>query len=116
MDPTEISSATLLAIASAAFAETDGSPGAIAALIRERFGASTPGGAFALTELAAYGASSWTEGDTAVEAEAEAVAASRRIVRPLFQAKLQGRVDALDAAHPGSAPSALAHKCGTRGP
>lgn len=111
MDPTEISSATLLAIASAAFAETDGSPGAVAALISTRLGANSPGGAFALAlaELASYGAAGWTEGETAVEAEAQAVAAARRIVRPLFQAKLQSRVDALDAAHRGESlcPSCL---------
>ena len=102
MDPTDISSATLLAIAGAALAETDGTPDAVAAHIAQRLGADGVTSAFALglAELAAYGAAGWTQGGTAVDAEAEAVAASRRIVRPLFEAKLQARLDALDAPRP----------------
>jgi cytochrome c-type biogenesis protein len=48
MDATEISSATLLSIAGAAFAETDGSPEAVAAGISDRLGANKLAGAFAL--------------------------------------------------------------------
>ena len=88
---------------SAAFEETDGSPDAVAAAIGKRLGTSRLASAFALgvAELARYGAAAWTEGDTAVEAEAEAVAVSRRIVRPLLEVKVQARLDALDAAHRG---------------
>jgi len=103
MDHTDISSATLLAIASAAVAETDGTPEAVAAHVAKRLDPDGVASAFArgLAELAAYGAAGWTAGDTAVEAEVEAVAASRRIVQPLFEAKLQARLDALDGAHRG---------------
>lgn len=104
MDPTEVSSVTLLAIAGAAFAQTDGSPDAVAAAIAERLGANTVAGAFALgvAELARYGAAVWTEGSTAVDAESEAIAASRRIVRPLLEVKVQARLDVLDAAQRGN--------------
>lgn len=103
MDATEISSATLLAIAGAAFAETDGSAEAVAAAITDRLGPNTLAGAFALgvAELARYGAAGWTEASTAVEAESEAVAVSRRIVRPLLEVKVQARLDTLDAVHRG---------------
>jgi hypothetical protein len=103
MDPTEISSTKLLAIASAAFAETDGSADAVTAVIADRLGTNRMARAFALgvAELARYGAAGWIEGSTAVDAESEAVAVSRRIVRPLLEVKVQARLDALDAAHRG---------------
>jgi hypothetical protein len=54
-----------------------------------------------IAELAAYACSPVTDEDTAVDAEREAVAAARRAVRPILQAKLQARVDALDAQSAG---------------
>jgi hypothetical protein len=103
MHPTDMSSATLLSIVSAAFAETDGTPESVAEHVSKGFGADSIASAFAhgVLELAAYGAAGWTDDETAMDAEAEAVAASRRVVRPLFEAKLQVRLDALDAAHRG---------------
>jgi len=103
MDSTEISSSQLLSILSAAFAETDGSLEAVTERIGVLFAGDRRGLAFAVgvAELARYGAAEWGEGDTAVEAEGEAVMASRRIIAPLFQVKMQARVDALDASSRG---------------
>jgi hypothetical protein len=104
MDSTLISRVQWLAIVSASLTETDGSAKAVAAQIRERLGGDQLGLAFALgvLELARYAASDWKEGDLAVEAEQAAIAASRRVVGPLLEAKLQARIDALDDARPGA--------------
>jgi hypothetical protein len=100
-----------LRIVSEAFAKTDGSRDAVADWLDARAGGDARVSAFAegVCELARYAARTWEEDDTAVEAEVEAAAASRRIVRPLLQAKLQARVDLLDAASWGR--SACPH-CG----
>jgi len=104
MDPTPNLIFKWLAIASEAFVETDGSAPAVAARISVKLGGDPHGVAFALgvSELARYSASGWKEGDLAIEAEDAAIAASRRIVGPLFQVKVQARIDALDAARQGA--------------
>jgi hypothetical protein len=104
MDSTEISSAQWLTIASEAFTQTDGSAKAVAESISARLGVDPLGAAFALgvSELARYAATCWDEGDSAVEAEEAALAISRRVVRPLLEAKLQSRINALDAAQRGA--------------
>jgi hypothetical protein len=63
-----------------------------------------------IAELAAYACSPVTDDATVVDAELEAVAAARRAVRPILQAKLQVRVDALDAQ--GAGQSRCCEKCG----
>ena len=104
MDSTSLTSSELLKVASAAFAQTDGSAPAVTEAIRAHW-ATQPAGltvalAFAagLTELTRYAAQEPGETADAVDVESEAIAVSRRVVRPLLQAKLQGRLDALDAS------------------
>ena len=105
MASTEISSVEWLVQVREAFAKTDGSAAAVTTALRKT---SSSGGAVAgafiegLGELMAYADCKTLRG-TAVEAECEAVAASRRIVRPLFQAKLQAQVDVLDQEYEGKA-------------
>ncbi len=48
------------------------------------------------SELARYAAGGLKDDENAIDAEREAVAVSRRIVRPVLQAKLQSRLDILD--------------------
>ncbi|OGQ83914.1 MAG: hypothetical protein A2289_25905 [Deltaproteobacteria bacterium RIFOXYA12_FULL_58_15] len=48
------------------------------------------------TELAHFAAHGLEDNEDAIDAEREAVAVSRRIVRPVLEAKLQARLDALD--------------------
>lgn len=109
MDSTSVTSIEWMRIAGAAFAQTDGSAQAMTEAIQVQL-ATQPAGmavaaAFAegLAELARYVAAEPAETADAVDVEAEAVAASRRIVRPLLQAKLQARIDALDARSVGKA-------------
>lgn len=63
-----------------------------------------------ITDLAAYAFSPISGDQTAVDAEVEAIAAARRAVRPILQAKLQARVDDLDAQSAGQAR--CCEKCG----
>ncbi len=103
MDCTENLIAKWLTIVSEAFAETDGSRLAVADWLDKRFDGDPLGSAFAegISELVRYASSDWEQGHTAIEAEEAAIAASRRAVRPLLQAKLQARVDVLDVASRG---------------
>jgi len=100
MDCIENLSVKWLTIVAEAFSETDGSRRAVADCLDERLRCDPLGAAFAdgVSELVRYAASDWEDGHTAVEAEDAAIAASRRAVRPLLEAKLQARVDVLDAA------------------
>lgn len=111
MNCTEVSSIQWLSIVSEVFA-AGGDAAAISARIKERFAGDARGQAFAsgVVELALYATGDWTEGDSAVEAEAAAVAASRRVVRPLLEVKLQARLDALDAASGGACACASCGK------
>jgi hypothetical protein len=54
-------------------------------------------------ELARYATEGLKDDENAVDAECDAVAASRRIVLPSFQAKLQARLDRLDEEATGEA-------------
>lgn len=98
MNPTPDQSVVWLSIAREAFAHS--STASEAALALERLGRQAGlGGAFALglQELVAYASAASDRAQDAIDAELEAVAASRRIVCPLLEAKLQARLDALDA-------------------
>ncbi|MBW2736480.1 MAG: ISKra4 family transposase [Deltaproteobacteria bacterium] len=55
------------------------------------------------SELAHYASQAFKDNENALDAECEAVAVSRRVVRPLLQAKLQGRLDELDQQTKGVA-------------
>ena len=55
-------------------------------------------------ELARYASENLEEHANAIDAECEAVAVSRRVIRPVLQAKLQARLDALDEDTKGVAP------------
>jgi hypothetical protein len=103
MDSTSITSSEWLKIASTAFAQTDGTAQAMTeamrAQLRSQPAAIAVAAAFAegLAELARYASQEPGETADAVDVEAEAVVVARRAVRPLLQAKLQARLDALDA-------------------
>ena len=103
MDCIENLSVKWLTIVAEAFAETDGSGRGVGDWLDERLRCDPLGAAFAggVSELVRYAASDWEDGHTAVEAEDAAIAASRRAVGPLLQAKLQARADALDGASRG---------------
>ena len=55
----------------------------------------------ALIELVGYAAAPDSDSANAVDLEVEAIAASRRIMRPLLETKLQARLDALDRKNVG---------------
>jgi hypothetical protein len=86
-----------LSIVREAFAESD-SLTDVRSMLEKRARHTGLAGAFAagLHELVSYVDSPLGEADTAVQAEAQAVEASRRIVRPVLEAKLQARLDQLD--------------------
>jgi hypothetical protein len=103
MDSSEISSGAWLVMLGEAWAETGGRPQDIGAAVSERLGADPVASALVagVCELAAYAAVASVDTDTAVDAEAEALSVSRRVVRPLLEAKLQVRMNELDAARQG---------------
>lgn len=74
---------------------TGGSSAAIAAALEARLG---PGFVQGLELLDTYANRDMVDGETAMDAEAEAVALSRQIVRPALQQRLQRRVDEVDKA------------------
>ncbi len=105
MDSTEITSSQWMGICRQAFESNDGlGPGfaeAVCAQLAERVGrlrGETVAQAFieGASELARYASQAFKEDENALDAECEAVVVSRRIVRPVLQAKLQGRLDELD--------------------
>lgn len=104
MVSTRESNVEWLVLVREAFAKTDGSASAVTAALAKTFSnAGAVAGAFieGLGELMGYAEKAAS--GTAIDAEIEAVAASRRIVRPLLQAKLQAQVDALDKEGQGKA-------------
>jgi hypothetical protein len=109
MDSTEVSSVQWLSVVRDAFMETDGSTKAMAEAMTSRFAAQPAAASVAIAvaegiaELAAYADTKLGESATAIDAEAAAVVASRRIVRPLLEAKLQTQMDALDEDLAGKA-------------
>ena len=97
-----------LQIVCESYAETGGSAKAISEAIRRRL-ATEPAQALVAAafvegfqELVCYAEATPEETADAVDLETEAVAISRRIVRPLLQAKMQSRLDALDAKQAGT--------------
>jgi len=97
VEHTTSDSAVWLSMVREAFAESD-SLTDVRSVLEERARQTGLAGAFArgLQELVSYVDSPLAEADTAVEAETRAVEASRRIVRPVLEAKLQARLDQLD--------------------
>lgn len=84
------------------------SPQAVAAAIETRLGLRGDSGcgierglAEGIAELVTYAASALSDESTAIDAEEEAVAVARRVVRPVLMAKLQARMDELDARNVG---------------
>lgn len=110
MDSTTIASTQWLRIVTRAVARTDGSRTAVVAAVceavRARPGVTPLAAAFAeaLAELTQYATAPVAESTDAVDLETEAVVVSRRVLRPLLQAKLQARLDALDAQSEHHAP------------
>ncbi len=104
MKTTEELSAMWLDVVRKAFAESDGSAKEVGKVLGARLGARV-GAALVegFAELAAYAGSAMGEDATAIDEEEAAVAASRRVVRPVLQAKLQARVEVLDAKLVGQA-------------
>ena len=72
---------------------TGGSSAAIAAALEARLGAGFVQG---LESLDTYANQDMVDGEMAMDAEAEAVALSRQLVRPALQQRLQRRVDVVD--------------------
>src|SRR5258708_18970686 len=101
MNSTEIPSVQWLSVVRDAFAKTDGSVKTVFEALTVQLSAQETGGSIAaafaegLMELAAYADKKMSDTATAVDAEAEAITASRRIVRPVLQAKLQARINSL---------------------
>jgi hypothetical protein len=102
MESTRNPDESWLQVVREAYAQTDGSSQAMARAIRGHL-SSRPAGllvaaAFVegLTELSRYADEGLAATADAVDLEAEAVAVARRVVRPLLQAKMQARLDALD--------------------
>ncbi len=109
----DCSSREWLSIVLQAFDETDGSVPAIRQYIEAQLGVDAAGSrrsmvvAFAagVAELASYAAGPWNEDRTAVEEEREALEVARRAVCPILEARLQARIDRLDAVWSGC------HRC-----
>jgi hypothetical protein len=105
MDSTEFRSGQWIEICKRAFEAGDGLPSGFAKAVCSRLAESlgcTHGVAVAeafvvgATELALYASKGLNDDENAVDAECEAVTVSRRIVRPVLEAKLQARLDLLD--------------------
>jgi len=114
MDFTESSSRQWMKICKQAFDQTRGTADAFAEAVCSQLGKAvlqTAGldaaRAFlqGVCELARYASKEAGADENAVEVEREAVAVSRRVVRPILQAKLQRRLDQLDQQTKGHAPS-----------
>ena len=98
-----VSSREWVSIAMEAFSRTDGSASAVVEFLGQW--ASTSAGsskpmamalAAGVAELVQYARGPLDGTSTAIEEEREAIEVSRRVVRPLFEARLQERLDALD--------------------
>ena len=113
----EISSARILELAREVAARGGGSPQAVAAGICAGLGLADGSGgssieralAEGVAELARYATDAMQSGSTVMDAEAAAVVVARRVVRPVLEAKLQARLDELDAQSIGQTCCA---KCG----
>src|SRR5438445_4893751 len=102
MESTRNRDQSWLQVVREAFAQTDGSSKEMALAIRAQMSTRPAGllvaAAFVegLTELARYADETPVSTEDAVDLESEAVSVARRVVRPLLQAKMQARLDALD--------------------
>ena len=109
MDSTQVSSVRWLSVVREAFIRTDGSAGALKEAIAAQCSNDPAVAALAaaiadgMVELVTYASVDLADDATAVAAEAEAIDISRRIVRPILQAKLQARLDVLDQQSAGKA-------------
>lgn len=113
---TDSTSTLWLAAAAAAWTQSRGDLLEVSRLLGEQLGGATAGATStgkAFLEgvglLARYAAAEWPEAADAVDAEREAVEVSRRIVRPVLEAKLQRRLDEIDA---GQAGAVICEGCG----
>ena len=97
MEPTSDPSTLWLSIARESFAPERSAAQAAAALERLGHQRGLGGGlALGLRELISYASAVPDPAQGALDAELEAVAVARRIVRPVFQARLQAAIDALE--------------------
>lgn len=107
---TESTSALWLAAAADAWTRSGGDVREVSRQLAEKLsgapgvGARSTGRAFieGVGLLAHYAAAEWPEASDAVDAEREAMEVSRRIVRPVLEAKLQRRLDEIDAQQAGA--------------
>jgi len=105
----EISSGLLLNAVRDVAEQGELSPSRLAEAIRARLGScgneAARGVASAFAEgvavLAMYADAPMADADSVVEAETDAVEVARRVVRPVLEAKLQARIDVLDAQSVG---------------
>lgn len=101
MESTRNRDESWLQVVREAFAQTDGSSQQMALVLRARLSTHPAGLLVAeafvegLTELVRYADQPLSPQD-AVDLESEAVAAARRVIRPLLQARMQARLDELD--------------------
>jgi len=107
MDCTEISSEVWISWAEEAWSTTEGASSETLVVELGKRLAAVPGGrlstalAEGMAELVRYATQGQEEIESALDAEVEALAVSRRIVRPILEAKLQQCLDALDARQTG---------------
>ena len=107
MNGTEISSEVWMSLAQKAWSSTQGRSAAelLAALRTQMATAPEAGGFTALAEgiaeLTAYATADLGDDETSLDAEAEALQVARSVVRPVLEAKLQRRLDHLDAKMSG---------------
>ena len=104
MKTTEDLSVKWLAVVRDAFARSDESARGVAKELATALGEGR-GAAFVegLSELAAYAGAAMGEEAGAIDEEEAAIVAARRVVRPVLQAKLQARLEALDEKLAGQA-------------
>jgi hypothetical protein len=101
---TEDSSAKWIGVVREAMAKSDGSAKGVAKELAVTLGAGVAAALVeGIAELACYAGAVLGDEASAIDAEEEAVVASRRMVRPVLQAKLQARLDALDEKLVGQA-------------
>ena len=94
MKPTEKRNDLLTTIREVAMT-TGGSSTEFRAALEAKFGS---GFVQALEVLGAYAQSDMDDGETALDAESQAVTLSRQVVRPLLENRLQGQIDKVDRA------------------
>ena len=102
-DVSQISGFEWSKLAKEAFEKADGDVGEMVSVLAGRMSQTMPGGrvasAFAagVAELASYAVSEVGKNSDAIDAEVDAVEVSKRCVRPMLEAKLQDRLNRMDA-------------------